>query len=84
MKVAHWSAAGPEGVLAQLTALEVLLEVRSMVKATLTIGTDGRPVAKTDPASPRPARSTPAPPSPACSGSSTSCSAWSATRCWSR
>ncbi|OLM27900.1 Methyl-accepting chemotaxis protein I (serine chemoreceptor protein) [Pseudonocardia sp. Ae717_Ps2] len=52
MKVAHWSAAGPEGVLAQLTALEVLLEVRSMVKATLTIGTDGRPVAKTDPRQP--------------------------------
>lgn len=48
-RLADWSAAGPELVLAQLEALEELLEVRSALKSTLTAGADGTPIPITDP-----------------------------------
>ncbi|OLM09807.1 hypothetical protein Ae706Ps2_6269 [Pseudonocardia sp. Ae706_Ps2] len=54
--VADWAESGPEGVLAQLGAVEAALEVRSLLKSTLTEGPsapDGVPgvlVAITDPA----------------------------------
>ncbi|ANY10631.1 hypothetical protein [Pseudonocardia sp. HH130630-07] len=51
-QISDWAAAGPEQVLAQLAALESMLEVRSMLKATLTIGPDGLPVERTDPSQP--------------------------------
>lgn len=49
-------AAGPEQVLQQLEALEALLPVRGLLKATLTEGPDGEPVPITDPIRQRPVR----------------------------
>lgn len=50
-QVADWAEAGPVGVLAQLEALEAALEIRGMLKSTLTLGADGHsPVPITDPA----------------------------------
>ncbi|WP_226358514.1 FtsK/SpoIIIE domain-containing protein [Pseudonocardia sp. ICBG601] len=60
--VADWAESGPDGVLAQLAAVEAALEVRSLLKSTLTEGPpseDGGPgalVAITDPAVQSPAR----------------------------
>lgn len=48
-RLADWPAAGPEEVLAQLVALEELLEVRSALKSTLTAGPDGAPIPITEP-----------------------------------
>lgn len=55
-RVAHWAAAGPEQVLAQLEAIEAELEVRTALKATLTPGPDGTPVPITDPTTELPVR----------------------------
>jgi hypothetical protein len=55
-RIAHWAAAGPEQVLAQLDAIEAELEVRTALKATLTPGPDGTPVPITDPATQLPLR----------------------------
>lgn len=49
-RLADWRAAGPEDVLAQLVAVEDLLELRAALKSTLTAGADGAPVTITDPA----------------------------------
>jgi hypothetical protein len=48
-RLADWAGAGPELVLTQLEALEELLEVRSALKSTLTVGPDGTPIPITDP-----------------------------------
>lgn len=48
-RLADWTAVGPEEVLAQLEAIEELLEVRSALKSTLTAGPDGTPTPITDP-----------------------------------
>ncbi len=59
---AEWAESGPDGVLAQLAAVEAALEVRSLLKSTLTDGLpadDGSPgalVAITDPDTQSPAR----------------------------
>jgi hypothetical protein len=55
-ELADWPEAGPEQVLAQLEALEALLEVRGLLKSTLTAGPDGTPIPITDPATQRPIR----------------------------
>jgi hypothetical protein len=56
-RIAHWPEAGAQRALAQLEALEAALEVRSLLKATLTLGPDGRtPVPITDPATQAPIR----------------------------
>ena len=56
-RIAHWPEAGPARVLAQLEALEAALEIRSLLKATLTLGPDGRtPIPITDPATQAPVR----------------------------
>lgn len=47
-RVAHWAAAGAQAALGQLEAIEALIEVRAMLKATLTAGPDGRAVPITD------------------------------------
>jgi hypothetical protein len=49
-RLADWRAAGPEDVLAQMVAVEDLLELRAALKSTLTAGADGAPVTITDPA----------------------------------
>ncbi|WP_226351795.1 FtsK/SpoIIIE domain-containing protein [Pseudonocardia sp. ICBG601] len=61
--VADWAESGPDGVLAQLAAVEAALEVRSLLKSTLTdapadpdSGGSGALVAITDPAVQSPAR----------------------------
>ncbi len=48
-RLAHWAGAGPDAALAQLTAIEELLELRTALKATLTAGPDGTPTPITDP-----------------------------------
>ena len=56
-EVAHWAEAGPQGVLAQLEAVEALLVVRGMLQATLTADPDtGLPIPLTDPTRQRPLR----------------------------
>lgn len=55
-EMSDWAEAGPDGVLAQLEAVEAALRVRGMLKATLTEGPDGNPVPITDPATQRPLR----------------------------
>ena len=53
-EVAHWAEAGPVRILAQLEAFEKLLELRAMIKTTLTEGPNGRPIPITDPVKQRP------------------------------
>jgi hypothetical protein len=56
-QIAHWPEAGPRAVLKQLEAIEAAIELRSMLKATLTLGPDGKtPVPITDPATQVPIR----------------------------
>jgi hypothetical protein len=56
-QVADWAEAGPVGVLTQLEALEAALEVRGMLKSTLTLGPDGHsPVPISDPTTQVPLR----------------------------
>ncbi|WP_337826873.1 hypothetical protein [Pseudonocardia sp. UM4_GMWB1] len=47
--ISDWSEAGPQGVLAQLEAIEAALKIRSLLKSTLTEGPDGTPVPISDP-----------------------------------
>ncbi|WP_224389083.1 hypothetical protein [Pseudonocardia sp. ICBG1293] len=56
--VADWAESGPDGVLAQLGAVEAALEVRSLLKSTLTEApaVGGALVPITDPATQSPAR----------------------------
>jgi hypothetical protein len=48
-RLADWRAAGPEEALAQLGAVEELLELRAALKGTLTAGPDGHPIPIIDP-----------------------------------
>jgi hypothetical protein len=48
-RLADWRAAGPDEVMAQLVAVEDLLELRAALKSTLTAGPDGTPITITDP-----------------------------------
>ncbi|ALL79962.1 hypothetical protein AD006_32620 (plasmid) [Pseudonocardia sp. EC080610-09] len=54
--ISDWAEAGPRQVLAQLEAVEAALEIRSLLKSTLTEGPDGTPVPITDPATQSPLR----------------------------
>ena len=53
---AHWADAGPDGVLAQLEAVEAAIRVRGLIKRAMTTGPDGKPVLITDPSTQRAAR----------------------------
>lgn len=53
--ISDWAEAGPRQVLAQLEAIEAALEIRSLLKSTLTEGADG-PVRITDPSQQSPLR----------------------------
>jgi len=53
---AHWADAGPDGVLAQLEAVEAAIRVRGLIKRAMTAGPDGKPVLITDPTTQRAAR----------------------------
>lgn len=53
--ISDWAEAGPHRVLAQLEAIEAALEIRSLLKSTLTEGPDG-PVPITDPTQQSPVR----------------------------
>lgn len=55
-EISDWAEAGPQGVLAQLEAIEAALEIRSLLKSTLAEGPDGTPVPISDPATQRPIR----------------------------
>ncbi|MCF7547206.1 hypothetical protein [Pseudonocardia sp. WMMC193] len=54
--ISDWTEAGPQGVLRQLEAVEEALEIRSLLKSTLTDGPDGTPVPITDPQTQQPIR----------------------------
>lgn len=55
-ELANWPEAGPRRVLAQLEGVEAAIEIRSLLKGTLTTGPDGTPIPITDPAAQRPIR----------------------------
>lgn len=55
-EISNWAEAGPQQVLAQLEAIEAALDIRSLLKSTLTEGHDGTPIPITDPATQRPVR----------------------------